>query len=65
MPPITRELDYPLLVYLFWAYTAAFALLFAYVWGLIRRLGELEREVERLRRSGPRSQGGLPGGGAG
>ncbi|PZN07206.1 MAG: CcmD family protein [Bacillota bacterium] len=55
MPEITRELDYPLLVYLFWAYTAAFALLFAYVWSLIRRLGELEREIERLRRSGPRT----------
>ena len=46
MPPITPELDQRLLVYLFWAYTAALALLFAYVWRLMRRVGELERELE-------------------
>ncbi|ADU51382.1 ribonuclease BN [Thermaerobacter marianensis DSM 12885] len=60
MPPITPELDQRLLVYLFWAYTAAFALLFGYVWRLVRRLGELERELSRLKAPG-RGQGAQPG----
>ncbi|GAB6876111.1 CcmD family protein [Thermaerobacter litoralis] len=64
MPPITPELDQQLLVYLFWAYTAAFGLLFAYVWRLVRRLGELERQLGRLEAPAPRSER-APGTGAG
>ena len=65
VPAITPELDQRLLVYLFWAYTAAFALLFAYVWRLLRRLDELEREVERLRPPGNRDRRAAPDTGAG
>jgi len=52
VPPITPELDQRLLIYLFWAYTAALALLFAYVGRLMRKVGELERELGRQRAAG-------------